>query len=344
MVTSASRTAASRWFRRAKTTAAALKPFVGHLMLAAVMLLVLRPTASLLPFARALSIARGFGYVSAVIPGYGLGKTRQIAHAFGPIGAIAALRQAAEHIARPLCDSVVLRRALRGVPDRNQWRIEQRSLPCVDRVRASGETFILATAHFARQAFMALAHREILPHDITSVSLPLPKRTRNPYTWWARYHYGQILECSRASRPEIRFVYPVRSGAYRQLVETLRKPGNVVMVHIDAPSTSTGVDTFCRPFAGLESRRFATGAARLSRTTGRPIVVCIPYLKDDRTIVLDWTRVIEPQDGGGIEADRRVTDTILDDIEQAIGRRPGQYVLECLGARRWDARAERWVM
>ena len=104
------------------------------------------------------------------------------------------------------------------------------------------------------------------------------------------------------------------------------------------------MDTFCRPFAGLESRRFATGAARLSRTTGRPIVVCIPYLKDDRTIVLDWTRVIEPQDGGGIEADRRVTDTILDDIEQAIGRRPGQYVLECLGARRWDARAERWVM
>jgi lauroyl/myristoyl acyltransferase len=343
MVTSASRAAASRWFRRARSKAGALQPLVGHLVFAAVMILVLRPTATLLPFARALSIARAFGYVNAVMPAFGVRKTRLIAHAFGPIGAIDALRLAAEHVARPLCDSVILRRALRGFPDRNHWRIEQRGRPCVDRVWASGETFILATAHFTRQAFMALAHREILPHDITSVSLPLPRRTRDPRTWWAQYHYGQILECSRASRPEIKFVYPVKSGAYRQLVETLRKPGNVVMVHIDAPATSMGVDTYCRPFAGLESRRFATGAARLSRVTGRPIVVCIPYLEDDRTIVLDWTRVIEPPEGGGIEADRRVTDTMLDDIERAIGRHPDQYLMDFLGTRRWDASAERWV-
>jgi lauroyl/myristoyl acyltransferase len=307
------------------------------------MILVLRPSAALLPYARALAFARSFGFINASMPWYGRRKVLQMRHAFGDTSTRKAAQLAAENLARPLCDSVVLRRALRGLADIDRWRVEQRTTACVDRLKASGESFILATGHFSRQAFMALGDVEVLPQRITSVSLPPTARGLHPRTWWLRYHYGQILDYSRVSRRDIQFVFPDRPGAYRRLVETLGKSDSVVMIHVDAPALANG-DSYCRPFAGLDSRPFTMGAARLSRTTRRPIVVCIPYLADDQTIVLDWTRVIRPADALEAGWDRRVSDVILDDIEQAIGRRPGQYLLECLGNRRWDARAERWIL
>jgi lauroyl/myristoyl acyltransferase len=115
-----------------------------------------------------------------------------------------------------------------------------------------------------------------------------------------------------------------------------------VILYADAPQVGARNGDYVRPFAGLSGRRFATGAARLSRMTRRPIAVCIPHLADDKTIVLDWTRVIRPPVACGDGTDRSVTDAILDDIEKAVGRRPAQYVLDCLGERRWDAQTEQW--
>ena len=86
------------------------------------------------------------------------------------------------------------------------------------------------------------------------------------------------------------FVYPGQLAAYRRLVEKLGGARNSVVVFADAPPMTRGCGCYLRSFAGLKARSFATGTARLSRMTGRPILVCIPYLADDRTIVLDWTR------------------------------------------------------
>jgi hypothetical protein len=42
------------------------------------------------------------------------------------------------------------------------------------------------------------------------------------------------------------------------------------------------------------------------------------------------------------QADIRITNEILDRIERAVGRWPGQYVLPIGGQRRWNAAACRW--
>jgi lauroyl/myristoyl acyltransferase len=321
-----------------------LQAFVGHLFLAVIMVGILRPAARMLSYPRALSLARTFGFVHAFMPWFGRGIRRQFLHAFGPsLGAARTAEVAARHLARPLCDSVVLRRALLGKPDVDRLRVEQRSSPEVDAILRSDESFILATGHFSRQAFVALGMPGILAHRITSVSLPRIARTWHPRTWWLGYHYGQILDYSRVLRPEIEFVYPDCLRSYKQLMGALRRPGNVVIIHADAPWMLAQVGNYSRPFAGLESRRFATGAARLSRSIGCPIVVCVPYLQDDRTIVLEWTRVVRPSSSEDGTAEERAMDLVLDDIERAIGRRPDQYVLPFLGSRRWDPAAERWL-
>jgi len=311
-------------------------------VLAIVMLLVLRPAAAALPYARAMAVARFLGHAHVMLPGYGHARVELIGKAFG-VGSDVAARLAARQSSRLLCDSVALRRSLRGATDMDRHRIIQRKAPSVDRVLLSGESFILATGHFSREAFMALSRLDVLPHPVLSVSLPPTTVGLHPLTWWLSYHYGQILECSRALRPEIEFVYPDRSGAYRRIVEALRAQNRVVVIHADAPVAAGGA-TYSRPFAGVGLRRFSLTPARLSRFTGRPIVVCLPRLQDDETIVLDWTRVIEPADANDSSADQRVMDQIVDDIERAIGRHPDQYLQVFLGTRHWDMCAERWVI
>jgi lauroyl/myristoyl acyltransferase len=321
-----------------------LAEFVGNAVLALVMVGVLRPLSTVLPYARALGVARCFGFVAALLPWYGHARVAQVSHAFRespPAGGF--MRLAAERLSRPLCDSVVLRRALRGRADRMQWGVRERTVAEVDALRASDESFILATGHFARQAFLALYSPQVLPQHTTTLLLPRTVRTLHPRTWWHAYHYGQMLDGMRELRPDLEVAHPGNCGTYWRLVERLHEPRNTVVVYVDAPRGSSSVGSYVRPFAGLERRQFATGAARLSRMSQRPIAVCIPYLVGDESVVLDWTRVIRPAATRDAEADKRVTDTILDDFEIAIGRRPAQYLLECFGKRRWDARTERWV-
>ena len=317
----------------------------GHAALAVIMIGILRPVAAFMPCHRALAVARFVGAASAAMPFYGRARASQFQQAFGrDLDAREAKRLAAEDQARRLCDFVVLRRVLLyGRADFDQWHVEQRSTASVDALRASDESFILATGHFSRQACTALYIPEVVPQKITSILHPRKKRTINPHTWWLSYHYGQMLDCLRFAQPEMQFVHPGQIGAHRRAAQTLGRARNAVVVYVDARPETRRNGCYVRSFAGVKARAFATGAAHLSRMTGRPILVCIPYLADDRTIVLDWTRVIRPPPGGDEKSDIAVTNLILDDIEKAIGRRPGQYVLDYLGERRWDARAEQWV-
>ena len=305
---------------------------------------ILKPLATLLPFSGALAVARFIGRLAVVTPGYGRRQVLRMRHAFGRDTSPNKLKHlTAERIARPLCDSVVLRRALCGRMEFKTWRVEQRTVRCVDELRSSNESFIVATGHFARQAFLALYGPEVLPQRTTSLSLPRTALGLHPRTWWLSYHYGQMMDCMRALWPELEILYAGKFGTYRRLLEKLGEARNAVVIYADTPRAQRLADSYTRPFAGMEARSFATGTARLSRMSQRPIAVCIPYLTDERTVVLDWTRVIRPSSVRSKDTDRSVTDTILDDIEKAIGRRPAQYVIECLGNRRWDARAERWV-
>jgi lauroyl/myristoyl acyltransferase len=343
-VRAAPRRIVTRLLRRARRSAETASALAGHVGLAVTMLGLLRPAAAILSYPRVLALARSVGLVRAAMPLRGRARRSQIRRTFGAdIDASEATRFAAEYLARPLCDGVVLRRfMLRGWTDFANWRVDQRSTAAVDALRASDESFIVATGHFSRQAFMPLYNPGIVPQKITSILLPRTRRTIDPYTWWLSYHYGQMLDCLHAARPDMEFVHPRQTGGWQRLVETLGRPRNAVVVHADARAGQAS-GRYVRAFAGIEGRQFATGAARLSRVTGRPIAVCIPYLVDDETIVLDWTRVIRPRPGDDETSDIEVTNLILDDIEKAIGRRPWQYLLDYLGERSWDPWTEQWV-
>jgi lauroyl/myristoyl acyltransferase len=101
-----------------------------------------------------------------------------------------------------------------------------------------------------------------------------------------------------------------------------------------------------RAFAGRTLQDFALGTATIARVAGCPIVVCVPYLEPDGTVVLEWAGPITPATNGGVgeptAADIRVMDRILDELERMIGRRPAQYVLPIGHDRQWNQREERW--
>ncbi len=158
----------------------------------------------------------------------------------------------------------------------------------MDELRASDESFILVTGHFSRQACMPLYVPEVVSHRITSVLLPPTTLTFHPRTWWLSYHYGQMLECLRFARPDMEFVHPGQIGAWKRIVEKLGDARNAVIMYADAPHPEAGKGSYVRPFAGHTARPFATGAARLSRMTRRPIAVCIPVISP-MTRPSSWT-------------------------------------------------------
>jgi lauroyl/myristoyl acyltransferase len=119
------------------------------------MLFVLRPAAAALPYARAMAVARFLGHVHARTPGYSQARVKQMGEAFG-VGGGEAARPAARQSSRFLCDSVAVRRALLGAADMDRRRIMQLKNDSIDRVLQSGESFILPTGHFSRQAFQIL--------------------------------------------------------------------------------------------------------------------------------------------------------------------------------------------
>jgi lauroyl/myristoyl acyltransferase len=92
----------------------------------------------------------------------------------------------------------------------------------------------------------------------------------------------------------------------------------------------------------MRARPFSVGTAALSRLAQCPIVACAGYIEKNGTVVLHWGPVIAPPQRKDEGADVRVTDTILDFLEDAVGRRPTQYVLYIGEERQWNPVLQSW--
>lgn len=112
---------------------------------------------------------------------------------------------------------------------------------------------------------------------------------------------------------------------------------------VDAPWRKNVRGSFARPFASRSNQWFATGAARLARAAQCPIVLCLSYLDETGIVTFEWVRVIDPPAEQDADADVRISNMLLDDIEAAIGRYPTQYVIDFLGTRRLERRSRQWV-
>lgn len=316
---------------------------------------VLPCAARSLPRAWACWLADGLSWLLVVLPEPGQAAYWRLRDVFGR-SRLSTLRLVRRRLARPLRDCVVHRRILAGREDPLGWRINERHRERVADVVDSGESYILATAHFQREALMALALPSITPGTLVQAGLAAPPgggslgalvrdaRARGVHRALvdARTRLQLSTLCDAYVTVGNRGTEIVRVGgdnvSAKLLYDRLRRPGTVVNIHIDAVWTKRHTGSFARPFAGLASRDFSLGAAQLAKLTGRPIVGCVYWTAPDGSVVVDWTTKI-----ARVGDERDAMSRLIDAIETAVGERPDEYTLDIGDDRRWDADAGCWV-
>ena len=298
----------------------------------------LAPAAYWLPKSWALAAAKLLSLFLVILPAPGFTTCRRMRRLFGG-SPYRSFKLAWAWIARPFRDFVILKRVIYGREDVSRWRIVERNSDEVTRLRETGQSFIVATAHFERAALLAVACPRVTPGNYIQVGHAAPKRLTCPYDLRLRIQYGTMLEVlSTAWRRPFEFAF-MNAGqpAARMLHERLSKPGSIINIHLDAPWPQRATGSYCRPFAGMKERSFATGAAQLAKLCQCPLVSCVYWRDDDGTVFIQWGSPILHVDDE-IDTMNRLIDT----LEAAVGERPTQYVLEIGQERRWNATHRIW--
>lgn len=319
-----------------------------------VMLLLLRPASDWLPRSLARGLAQLVGLLIALSPTRGRSTYLSMLRAFG-FSKSQAFWASQQWLARPFLDFVVTRRILNNREDWARWKVQEIGSELAKQIKDSGQPFILATGHFARESFLHLFLPAVLPHRIGFVAAPLPPWSRNPFIFRMRLQYGQLLNALRHVRPDdLDLLFT--GGAFSKMLERLGRRDNIVTIAVDAywmgggpylgqdltsaPKKSTG--QYSRSFAGLLVYRIVIGAAAVSRLTQCPILPCSMFQRADGTVVIEWGTPISPPERKDQDADVRVMNQLLNFIERAVGSRPTQYVSEIGASRRWNASRSEW--
>lgn len=311
---------------------------ITELLRIVVLQVFLVPAAYLLPRSWALAAAKVLSLSLFVFPAPGITVYRSMRCLFGD-NPIRSFQFAWGWIARPFLDFVILSRVLYGREDVFKWKIVEKNAEEVAHLRESGQSFIVATAHFERAALLAMACPRVTPGNLIQVGHAAPRQLNRPYDLRLRIQYGTLLTTlSTAWRRPFEFAFTnTGQSAARSLYERLSKPGSIVNIHLDAAWPPSATGSFCRPFAGVKSRNFSTGAAQLAKLCKCPIVSCVYWREDDGTVFLQWGSPILRVDD---EVD--TMNRLIDTLEVAVGERPTQYVLDIGQERRWNAALRRW--
>lgn len=303
------------------------------------MRLVLGPAARVLPRRIAVALAQVLAAPLVLLPSPGLEVYKEMRRAYG-VSRGRALALTHGWLGRPLRDYVILMRAQSGRDDLANLPVVERNAQGVRELRESGASYIIATGHFAREAYLPLLSPHIVPGSRIQVSKAPPPQTQSVADRRLAAQFGLLLDvvCTPLGRESEVIYIDTEDFAVRKLYQALREPGTVVNMHIDAPWSRQGVGSFERPFAAGVSRTFATGAAELAQLAGCPIVGVVYYVGDDGIPVLEWGDPIPVVDDV-----RGVLNRLIDPLEVAVGTRPTQYILDNWGDRTWSATEARWV-
>jgi lauroyl/myristoyl acyltransferase len=302
-------------------------------------LLLLRAAAAYLPLNWAMALADAVGFGLAVTP-IGARARQSMRAMFHSTGENAA-KLAREYLTRPFRDYVIARQIVEGREKPAHWPVESRGEPAI--LKAPGQSLIIAAGHFSRQAMSGIYVPALIPKKLSTVvaALDAPSGLRGLRL---RLQLGAMVAGIRLVREgDVDVVEIGKPGVVTGLLRRLRTPGGVVIIASDASWPEDAPGGIERAFAGYGSNTLALGTARLSRLAQCPIVTCVPFLDSDGHVVLEWGDVIPAPARDDEAADARITNAILDTIERAVGRRPGQYVLPIGQGRRWSAVAECWI-
>ena len=223
----------------------------------------------------------------------------------------------------------------------------QENRAAVDKILASGNSFIVALGHFARdEANCWVLDSNTLPVSITQVFGPVPAlQWRKPhviYNWVILRAMARRLSVVHDGDLELAMVGEDSASATR-LIRRLKSTNGAIAIYVDAPwNPRKHRSAVSRPFAAMEHAPFALGAARLARASGSPILYCMPERIDDTHCRLVWSDPIWVPEDGGHEADLCATNILLDAIERGIGANPARYMMSIGEGRRWNAANSRW--
>lgn len=302
---------------------------------------ILRPAVYLLPRRLALSLASLSTLPLLVLPKPGVEAYWKMRAAFGT-GRIASARLAWGWLARHMRDYVIVKRVVAGREDPRARRIVEKNSAGVQSLREAGKPYIVAAAHFTREALFAMSAPAITPAKPVSLTNHPPT---DVHTWLdrrAQIQFGTATDAAGAwgRHHELVFI-GVDPLPMRTLRKRLRQGDHVVFVHVDWFWDRTPAGSFERPFAAHGTRVFALGAAQLAREADCPIVSCVYSVQADGSLLLEWGSPVR-NDGEGTESDIAVMNQLLDSLELGVGDRPTQYLLDIGRGRKWNSRERRW--
>lgn len=254
----------------------------------------------------------------------------------------AATKAACGYLAQPFCSFAIAARILAGCENHRIWPIRERAGEDLLSLRRSGRSYIVATGHFRRESTLMIYREDICPGRIVNVSAALLPPSARPRHLRQRLQLRQMLDTLKFSRQDITIAWV--GAPARRLLRDLERPGCQLVVAADAVWQSSGCSGFRRAFAGMRSQKFSLGPAALSRLAQVPIVPVATFIDEDGTIGVEWGSVIPPPKRHDAKADLNTSNQILDYLENAIGRRPCQYVLYIGEERRWDPESEVWTL
>ncbi len=304
------------------------------------MVMLLRPASVLLPRRGADFVASICGFLAALscASWKRIITNRRVFSLSWP----ASFRLVHQSQSLPFTDYVFERRLVRGLEHPARWKVTDTNAADVHNLLQSGQSFILATGHFCREAISVLYLPRWNDHTVVGVVASLEPLSWDLCKLKMRIQFREALLSLKAVNSDIILL---SRGAYgsgmRDLVTRLRQGGSVLINSIDAHwSLASGIRA---PFASERARPLSTGAAAISRMSQCPVVACIPVLDGPQRVRLEWGPVIQPPRRNDRSADERITIELLKFLEKGVGRRPDQYVLPIVGERRWDAAKERWI-
>ncbi|MBX3430033.1 MAG: hypothetical protein KF779_10685 [Hyphomonadaceae bacterium] len=303
----------------------------------ALLFMILRLAALCLPRSWAYGMADGIQWLLSVSPiGARARRDMRVAFPGQDVDEIAV-----RWLGRPFRDHVNATRMAAGLERGRDWTIEMLGAPAF--LDDPSISFIMATGHFSREAMSSIYMPQTLPRRLATVIAPMTQ-SKTPRGLRVRLQMREMVNGIRALRQGDVDIAEVAGKSFLvRLLRHLREPGGVVVIASDAAWGAEKGGGLTRPFAGYATQDFALGTARLARMSQRPVVTCVPFLVDDRHVVMEWSPVIQPPARDDSAADARITNEILDWIERRIGDRPDQYVLWHGADRRWSNVARCWI-
>lgn len=228
-----------------------------------------------------------------------------------------------------------------------QWKHAEIGSEAARHIKDSGQSFIVACAHFSQQSRLGLFLPTVLPQDahILKVMSPRPPHSLEPVALRLRFQYGQwvdVVQGMHQNCVELFFTENEAATAwFPKIWKCLQQPRNVLVIDADT-YWANSQRVLRRDFAGLRSFSFAVGTAAIARLAQCPILPCTTFIREDGTIVIEWGTPILPPELTDQGADARITGQLIDNIERAIGFKPEQYVLAIGASRRWNAVKDQW--